>query len=192
MHVQDRSHRDIKPSINFRNIKSVKLQGLYKEFPHYGKELATSFKENTVALEFCKKYDVDIVFNAVKKGKSFIENMIEISFINPAKSKFLGIFGNQKDQITATGYSIKFYTNDCIKECTERLIENIKEPKDILAKKIKTKEDNIKSVLEKKNLQTQETIKINPEETINENDVWIAFENSLNDLINNHKINGQG
>ena len=46
---------------SFKRIRSIKCAGLYKKQPQYANKLIEAFKQNEKAMEFCKKYDVDIL-----------------------------------------------------------------------------------------------------------------------------------
>lgn len=56
---------------NFTSIKSVKCEGLYKKTPELATDVVEAFKANPKAMEFCRKYDVDIVFYAFKDMHQF-------------------------------------------------------------------------------------------------------------------------
>ena len=58
---------------NFKAIKSVKCEGLYKEFPRYGKDLVETFKKNPTAMEFCRKYDVKVPVVFKMKSREQVE-----------------------------------------------------------------------------------------------------------------------
>ena len=45
---------------NFKAIKSIKSAGLYKNQPRLVQGLVETFQTNKTAMDFCKKYDVDI------------------------------------------------------------------------------------------------------------------------------------
>ena len=57
---------------NFTAIKSVKCDGLYKKYPELANELIEALKQNPKAMEFCKKYDVDIIFYAIKQYQNSV------------------------------------------------------------------------------------------------------------------------
>ena len=108
---------------NFMAIKSVKCEGLYKKFPEQGKILVDTFKNNPVAMEFCKKYDVDIVFYACKDATDSVRSSMHIFFQNPAKTKFLGIFGSKKDKIELSGFGNSYFEKESIKDSTSQLVD---------------------------------------------------------------------
>ena len=89
---------------NFTAIKSVKCDGLYKKYPELANELVTAFKKNPTAMEFCKKYDVDVVFYAVKQmqgllGVSQIRETIDtVRRCYNSRLKVLGILLNKFNQ----------------------------------------------------------------------------------------------
>ena len=70
-------------STNFKAIKSIKCEGLYKKFPEEGKKLIQTFKENAKVMEFCRKYDVDIVFNASEKNMNCVQSILSIFYKIP-------------------------------------------------------------------------------------------------------------
>jgi flagellum-specific peptidoglycan hydrolase FlgJ len=47
-------------------------------------------------MEFCKKYDVKIIFRAYKDFQESVTSAIHILFDNPAKKKTFGIFKNRR------------------------------------------------------------------------------------------------
>lgn len=143
-------------NLNFKAIKSVKCKGLYKKFPQYGKELVDSFKANKKAMNFCKDYDTDIIFHATKDSMDdAIISSIYLSFKNPAKKKFLGIFGSTKDQILLSTWG-KSYNNieDAIKRSTNYLIGYINGTTGVLDSHITQKIQDIQKVLSKNNNET--------------------------------------
>ena len=73
---------------SFTSIKNVKCKGLYAKYPELGKELVDTFKNNSKVMEFCKKYDVDVIFHAMKHGSDSVESAVGILYDNGAKSKF--------------------------------------------------------------------------------------------------------
>lgn len=114
---------------NFTSIKSVRCSGLYKKYPECANALIEAFKENPKAMEFCKKYDVDIVFHALKQMHDSVESSIHIFFDNIAKSKsrkFLDkLLGNSDDKVVIHAWGNKYSLPQSIVESTSSLIENI-------------------------------------------------------------------
>lgn len=112
-----------KSNPNFTAIKSIDCQGLYKKAPEYGKELLEAFKKNPVAMDFCKKYDVSIIFHAAKEVANNVKSTIVIFYDNPAVNKFSKImnkiFGNTDDAINISGW------NHDLKSSTAELVERI-------------------------------------------------------------------
>ena len=72
-------------------IKSIKCKGLYEMYPRQAKGLVECFKDNEVAMNFCRKHDVDIIFNATEESAGILASL-KMIFTDPRKSKFLGIF----------------------------------------------------------------------------------------------------
>ena len=103
---------------NFKAIKSVKCKGLYKDFPRYGKDLVETFKKNPTAMEFCRKYDVNLVFHACKDMMNSVRSTILLIFENPAKTKFLGFIGSKKDKIELSGYGNAYNYDESLKAST--------------------------------------------------------------------------
>ena len=114
---------------NFTAIKSVKWEGLYKKHPELANDLVEAFKQNPKAMEFCKKYDVDIVFYAIKKAENYVESSIHIFFDNIAKSKtkrfFSKLFGNHEDKVVLHAWGNGYPISDCMKRSTEELVNMI-------------------------------------------------------------------
>ena len=77
---------------NFQAIKSVKCRGLYEKYPELGQQLVDAFQKCKEAMDFCKKYDSDIVFYAKKDGIDTVESSIHIFYDNPALSKLKKFF----------------------------------------------------------------------------------------------------
>ena len=65
---------------NFKAIKSAKCEGLYKDYPSYGKNLVETFKKNPTAMKFCKKYDVNLVFHACKDMMNSVRSTLLLTF----------------------------------------------------------------------------------------------------------------
>lgn len=116
---------------NFTSIKSVKFTRLLSKYPERGQELIDAFKQSPQAMEFCKKYDVNIVFDSHLYNEMMdVESGIHIKYDNPAKSKFKKfidcIFSPTDDTISLqvigrdwTGLSAS------VKESTKSLIKYI-------------------------------------------------------------------
>ncbi len=140
---------------NFKAIRTVKCEGLYKKYPELGKELVETFRANPAAMDFCKKYDVDIIFDACKRAITAVESSIHIVFDNPAKKKFLGIFGSQKDRIHLSNYNDAYEIPKSIKESTEGLKDYISpsipgRTSGLLDAHINYKEEDIQKVLDER------------------------------------------
>lgn len=118
-----------KKNPNFTAIKSVKCEGLYKKYPEYANELVEAFKQNPKAMEFCKKYDVDIVFYAVKQMQDNVKSSILIFFDNVSKSRakrfFDKLFGNNEDKVVLHAWGNKYSLQKSLKSSTEELVNNI-------------------------------------------------------------------
>ena len=179
-------------SPNFKAIKSVKCEGLYKEFPRYGKDLVDTFKKNPTAMEFCKKYDVDLVFYACKDMMDSIRSTILLSFKNPAKNRFLGFLGSKKDKIELTGYGNAYNYKESLKASTLQLIDYMQDStkgkpvSGLLDSHIKLKEKEINDILLKKELDSKHKQQIEGEDLPK---TWLKedLDKSINDLIERSK-----
>ena len=111
---------------NFTSIKSIKCEGMYKKYPQFANSLVESFQKNPKAIEFCKKYDVDIVFYAVKQMRDSVQSSVHIFFDNIAKSKTRKLFdklaGKSDDKIELYAWG-KYSLPQAIEESTANLIE---------------------------------------------------------------------
>lgn len=108
----------------FTGIKQVKCAGLYNKYPELGKELVDTFKNNAKAMEFCKKYDVSIIFHAVKENLDSAKASICIFYDNIAKSKFkkfLDSLNNSEDKVVIYSWGNKYNINESLLEATEGL-----------------------------------------------------------------------
>lgn len=122
MNIQN--NRNIYNQPNFTSIKSLQCRGLYKKYPELGKELVETLKENPKAMDFCKKYDVDIVFYAANIGMKKNLSSIHIFYDNVAKSKFkkfIGFLNNTKDKVELVMYGSKYQVEESLKESTKYL-----------------------------------------------------------------------
>ncbi len=177
---------------NFKAIKSVKCEGLYKEFPRYGKDLVETFKKNPTAMEFCRKYDVDLVFHACKDMLNSVKSTILLIFENPTKSKFLGFLGSRKDKIELSGYGNAYNYDSSLKASTNTLIDYMsdsttgKPVSGLLDSHIKLKEKEINDILLKKDLNAKDKQQIEGKDLPTR---WLEedLENSINDLIERSK-----
>ena len=143
---------------NFKAIKTVKCEGLYKQFPKYGNELIDTFKKNPKAMEFCKKYDVNLVFYACKEAMNSVASSILIFFENPTKNKFLGIFGSKQDKIDITGWGNENDTEKSLEASTNQLVDYMLESTEgkpvsgLLNQHLKLRDNEIQKILlERKN-----------------------------------------
>ena len=111
-----------KSNPNFTSIKSIQCQGLYKKAPEYGKELLEAFNKNPVAMDFCKKYDVSLIFHA-DKDMSNIKSSLVMFYENPSISKISKfikkLFGSGDDVIHISSW------NHNLKNSTSELVERI-------------------------------------------------------------------
>lgn len=180
---------------NFKAIKTIKCEGLYKKHPEYGKELIETIRENPVAMDFFKKFDVDIVFYACKQAMSAVESSIHIFFDNPAKTKFLGIFGSKRDSISLSNYDDKYEVVKSLESTTEGLKNYISDHipnknSGLLNSHIQLKEEEIQKVLDEREAKSAEKIdkktKADLAQSKQKRDK-IDLDNSIEELINSSK-----
>ena len=75
-------------------------------------------------MEFCKKYDVDVIFHAMKNGIDSVETAVCVFYDNIAKSKFkkfLDSLGNSKDKVVIHGWGNKYNLDESMKEASANL-----------------------------------------------------------------------
>ena len=180
---------------NFKAIKSIKCKGLLEKHPQYGIELVDTLKQNPIALKFFKNIDVDIVFYACKQATSAVESSINIFFNNPAKKKFLGIFGSTRDKISLSHYRDNYNQEDSLRMSVEGLKDYITpnipgKTSGILDSHIQYKEEEILQELAKKSKKELENInKIKLKEDLNnklESDK-VSLKESIQDIIEKSK-----
>ncbi len=112
---------------NFKAIKTVKYKGLYKKFPEFREGVMDAFQKNSTAMDFCNKYDIEIIFNAVDDASvSGIMNYLRIKFINPKKRKSFGLIKKATDTIKLQSYASSLFYNDT-KEGLSKSIEILKD-----------------------------------------------------------------
>ena len=108
----------------FQAIKSVKCRGLYEKHPEFAQQLVDTFKKSKDAMDFCKKYDSDIVFYASKDAYNAVQASINIFYDNPALSNLKKIFkflNSSEDKITLTAYGNHYDLNTSLQDATEAL-----------------------------------------------------------------------
>ena len=122
------------------------------------------YRKNPTAMQFCKKYDVDLVFHACKDMMNSVRSTLLLSFENPAKSKFLGFLGSRKDKIELSGYGNAYDTRSSLKTSTNQLMDYMldstegKPVSGVLNSHIKLKEEQIADTLFKKELAYQDKL----------------------------------
>lgn len=95
---------------NFKAIKCVRCEGLYRKNFDLFRDITQALKENLVADYFFKKYDVAIILNADEKATNLVESSLRIIFDNPFKNKFDSMIDASKNIFNQTlvlghGYS---------------------------------------------------------------------------------------
>lgn len=187
---------------NFTSIKSIKCEGMYKKYPQFANSLVESFQKNPKAMEFCKKYDVDIVFYAVKQMRDSVQSSVHIFFDNIAKSKTRKLFdklaGKSDDKIVVYAWGNKYSLPHSIEESTANLIEAMSPERKVangyrggfLDSNIKFAEEKIQKALsEKAKIVEQKAAKSAAAKAAKaqySNDVS-KLQNSINELINKGK-----
>lgn len=195
---------------NFTSIKSVKCAGLYKKNPELAADVVEAFKANSKAMGFCKKYDVNIVFNAFKDMHQSVESSVHIFYDNISKSKFRKFLdkflGYKDDKISIYAWGDKYSLPESLKESTVELIEAISSQKKVkdgylggmLDSHIELTDKKIQDTLAEKAAklkEKQDRLKASKEAKLdipNDEKAKAKFENaksklqkSMDDLINN-------
>lgn len=178
-----------KPS--FKAIKSVKCEGLYKKFPAEGKRLIDTFKNNSKAMEFCKKYDVNVVFYACKGMMESVESSLQIYFKNPARSWVSKLIDGKQDKIELHGYGNAYDTKQSLVESAENLVNYMEESTSgkpvsgLLEQHLKLKDEEMQKVLCKLQLKKRSNILVQAE-AVKQHEKQ-ELENSIKDLIEQSK-----
>ncbi len=192
MQVDNVSNYKIKRNPQFTSIKSITTSGLYKKFPEYGKELVDAFRKNPEVIQFCKKYDVDIVFDAFK-GTSMIESSMHILYDNLAKSKVRRFFdrlcGN-RDKVSLHSWGNSFDVKLSIKKSTSDLVEMIlpegagvqKSRNGLLNSHLRSADKSIQDILDER-AQKSLAQKSKKAEKVHAEDCFVANEKALDDSI---------
>ncbi len=153
---------------NFTAIRSIKCEGLYKKYPEYANHLVEAFKKNPIAIEFCKKYDVDIVFHAVKQMQDAVESSIHIFFDNISKSKVRKFFnklaGNNDDKIVLHAWANNYSLSRNMEQSTQKLVEYISPERKVgdhyrggmLDSHIKSADERMQKVINEKSKKKQD------------------------------------
>lgn len=115
------SYNDKMNQPNFTAIKSLKMEGLYKKYPELGKQLVDTLQSSPRAMEFCKKYDVDIIFYACKRAMDAVDSSIHIFYDNIAKSRLMKIFGKSKDEVTISSRANEYDISKSLEKSTQDL-----------------------------------------------------------------------
>lgn len=149
---------------NFKAIKSVKCEGLYKKYPQYAEKLVDTFKKNPIAMNFCKERDVNIVFYACQKMIEGVESSIHIFFKNPAKTKFFGLIKNADDKISLSVYDYRGGIEESLEKSTAGLKDYITEnipgkTSGVLDSHIHYKQEEINEYLAQKSKKEEEAVK---------------------------------
>ena len=79
-------------------------------------------------MEFCKKYDVNIIFQATKDSMNAVRSSVCVFYDNVAKGKlkrFIDFLSDEKDNINLSSFANKYNVEAALKESTISLIEMI-------------------------------------------------------------------
>ena len=186
MQVQNRPQIPNSGATNFKQIKSLKCTGLYakKEYSQYAENLVKSFKSNPKAIDFCKQYNVDIIFHAWKRAVNTVNSAIHISVDDPSKKKILGLFGNTKKIIEIQAWGSPSYDiKSALDEGTNELIDRISGKTGILDSHMRLTSEEIQEKLaEKADKQFEKELK--RQAKLNEKRDYSASAERLNDSIN--------
>lgn len=184
---------------NFTAVRSVKCDGLYKKHPELANELVEAFKQNPVAIEFCKKYDVDIVFNAIIKAENYVKSSVSIFFDNVSESKaekfFRKLFGIRENKVVVESFGNEYPLSSCFKTSTKELVERILPEKDsaggwhkgLLDIYLKSADKQMQEALDKGSKKSLKKAAKLVAEQVNESKIKNAnfeLQNSIKDLMN--------
>ena len=184
---------------NFTSIKSVKCEGLYKKYPEFANGLVQAFKNNPIAMDFCKKYNVDIVFYAIKQANDSVQSSVNIFFENLAKSKlrkfFENVLGKSDDKVVIYAWGNKYSCPKSLEESTKSLITAIlpeqklgsKYSGGLLDSHIKLADEKIQSELAEKSKKVSAKRLQKNAESVAKNKLdsdTSALQKSIDDLIN--------
>ena len=182
---------------SFTSIKSVRCEGLYRKYPELGKELVETFKENPKVMDFCKKYNVDVVFHAVKHGIDGVESSVNVFYENVAKSKikkFFDFFSNSEDKVVIHSWGNEFDLYKSLNEATENLKaamspENVRSRRStgLLESHMQTARESMEEILSKKAKAVQDKMnKLDSKTQMKKQklDEKSKLNNAIDDLIN--------
>lgn len=182
---------------SFTSIKSVRCEGLYRKYPELGKELVETFKENPKVMDFCKKYNVDVVFHAVKHGIDGVESSVNVFYENVAKSKikkFFDFFSNSEDKVVIHTWGNEFDLYKSLNEATENLKaamspENVRSRRStgLLESHMQTAREIMEEILSKKAKAVQDKMnKLDSKTQMKKQklDEKSKLNNAIDDLIN--------
>jgi len=167
MNIQNNPQIPSTISPSFKAIKTVKCAGLYEKYPKYAEKLIYTFRNNPVAMNFCKNRDVDIVFYASKDRMNGTESSIHIFYNNPVKSlikKFFDFINGKKECIQLSAWGNQYNVRESLIESTGSLIESLKpyNPNDgqtgVLDSHIKLAEKKYQETLAKKSKKQEEKL----------------------------------
>jgi hypothetical protein len=70
---------------NFTGITKITCDGLYKKYPEISNEILQTLKKNPLAMDFCKKHDVQIALFANKQDFSSVSSSFYMFYKNLEK-----------------------------------------------------------------------------------------------------------
>ena len=151
---------------NFKAIKSVRCEGLYRKNFDLFRDITQVLKENPVADYFFKKYDVAIVLNADEKATNLVESSLRIIFDNPFKNKFDSMIDASKNifnQAIVLGHGYSESLEKSIEKSTADLKSYLDGSDPIKTKafrtNLKSAEDKLKQDITHSKIQSRRLIK---------------------------------
>lgn len=201
MNIENRPYSGVKSNPNFTSIRSIKCSGLYKKHPEYGQELVDAFKKSPKAMEFCKKYDVDIVFYAAKERMAAVNSEIHVFFDDISRGKFKRFFdaiNGKKEDVTIGCFSNEYDVEKSLHKSTRELIDRIlpksagtnKNQNGLFDSHLKYADERVQEALDKKAQKLEQIqIKTNQKEQARNKQIQARenLNNSINELIEETK-----
>jgi len=145
---------------NFTSLRSVKCEGLYRKFPEQARELVDAFKKNPDAMDFCKKYDVDLVFySSNARSINLVESSIHLFFDDISRGKFKKIWdklNGNKEEVHLVSFANEWNIEESMKKTTSKLKDYILPERDgipgtgVLSSHLQLADERIEEKLAKK------------------------------------------
>ncbi len=188
-----------KYNTNFTAIKSVKCEGLYKKYPELANNLIVAFKANPRAMKFCKDYDVDIIFYAIKDCQNSVKSSVNIFFDNISKSKIKKFFQkfltSNDDKVVISSWANEYSVPRSIEKSTAILTDRISPERKVgdkwtggmLDSHIENADKKIQEALAKKSeKQQKKAAELQMQKDAKENleNAQVKLQKSIDDLMN--------